>query len=57
MKVTKLGSDCYLVEWKYKDFLRIGHEFQGSTIIKLEQYEYLTGKYVKVTVQEVRYSI
>ena len=57
MKVTKFGSDGYLVEWKYKDFLKIGCEFKGATIIKLEEYEYATAKYVKVTVQDPKYSI
>ena len=58
MKITKkIDSNSYLVEWKYKDFLRVGHEFQGATIIKLEQYDYLKSEYVKVTVKETRYSI
>lgn len=48
MKPIKLESNLYLVEWKYKDFLRIGYEFQGETIIKLEKEERFNKDYIKV---------
>jgi len=57
MRVVKVDSNCYLVEWKYKDFLRVGHEFQGSTIVRLEKYDQLNQEYVKVTVEDPDYKI
>jgi hypothetical protein len=51
MKPSKIDENCFLVEWKYKEFLRIGYEFQGKTIIKLEKFEHLRGEYVKVTTE------
>ena len=48
MRPLKLEENLYLVEWKYKDFLKIGHEFQGKTIIKLEKFEYVSKDYVRV---------
>ena len=49
MKIIKFGQNCYLVEWEYKDFLRIGHSFQNETIIKLEKINELKKDYIKVT--------
>lgn len=57
MRVIKVDARCYLVEWKYKDFLRIGHEFQGGTILKLEKYEQLGSEYIRVTVEPTEYKI
>lgn len=48
MKVVRVESSCYLVEWKYRDFLRLGHEFQGGTIIRLERFDHFGSDYVKV---------
>lgn len=48
MKIIKCGENCYLVEWEYKDFLRIGHIFQNETIIKLEKVNELNKEYVRV---------
>lgn len=48
MRPLKVEENIYLVEWKYKDFLRIGHEFQGKTIVKLEKTEYAKEDYIKV---------
>lgn len=36
------------MEWKYRDFLRLGHEFQGGKIAKLERYKSLGSDYVRV---------
>lgn len=49
MKPVKVEENIYLVEWKYKDFLRLGFEFQKSTIIKLEKIEHAKTEYVRVT--------
>jgi hypothetical protein len=49
MKPLKIEEDLYYIGWKYKDFLKIGHEFQGKTIIKLEKKEYLSKECVAVT--------
>ena len=57
MRVIKVDHRCYLVEWKYKDFLRVGHQFQGQTILKLERYEQFGSDYVKVTVEATEYKI
>jgi hypothetical protein len=57
MRVIKVDSRCYLVEWKYKDFLRIGHQFQGATIIRLERQEQLGSDYIRVTVETTEYKI
>lgn len=48
MKTIKLEPNCYLVEWKYKDFIRIGYEFHGETIIKLEKQGIFDKEYVKI---------
>lgn len=57
MKPIKIGDGCYLVDWRYKDFLRIGHEFQGAVIVKLERRENFGADYVMVTVENVKYQI
>jgi hypothetical protein len=57
MRVTPLDSRTFLVEWNYKDFLRIGHLFQGATIVRLERYGHLGADYVKVTVEPSEYKI
>jgi hypothetical protein len=57
MKPIKIGKDCYLVEWRYKDFLKIGHEFQGSVIVSLDRYDHGGGVYVRVIVDKVSYNI
>lgn len=51
IKPLKLEENLYLVEWKYKDFLKIGHEFQGKTIIKLEKIKYVSKEYVRVVTE------
>lgn len=48
MHVVKVDSTCYLVGWKYRDFLRLGHDFQGGTIARLERYSNLGSDYVRV---------
>ena len=57
MRLVKVEPNCYLVEWKYKDFLRIGCEFQGATITKLERYQNLGSEYVRVVVEQPDYKI
>lgn len=57
MRLVKVEPNCYLVEWKYKDFLRIGCEFQGATITKLEKYQNLGSEYVRVVVEQPDYKI
>lgn len=57
MRVIKVDAGCYLVEWKYKDFLRIGHEFQGGAITRLERYEHHGADYIRVTVASADYKI
>lgn len=57
MRVIKVDPRCYLVEWKYKDFLRVGYQFQDSTIIKLEKHEHLGSQYIRVTVETTEYKI
>jgi hypothetical protein len=57
MKILKVDQRTFLVEWKYKDFLRIGYEFQGSTIVRLERYDHLKSDYVRVTVEPSDYKI
>lgn len=57
MRVIGVDTRTFLVEWKYKDFLRIGHLFQGSTIVRLEQYEHLGADYIRVTVEPSEYKI
>lgn len=57
MKAIKFGKDCYLVDWKYKDFLRVGHEFQGGVIVKLEKSDHFGSDCVLVTVENVKYQI
>lgn len=57
MRVIKVDGKHYLVEWKYKDFLRIGHQFQGSTIVGLERWGHLGEEYVRVKVEETNYKI
>lgn len=57
MRVIGVDSRTFLVEWKYKDFLRIGHLFQGATIVRLERYEHLGSDYVKVIVEPSDYKI
>ncbi len=51
MKVIRLDSRTFLVEWKYKDFLRIGHLFQGATIVGLERCGNNGADYVRVRVE------
>jgi hypothetical protein len=48
MRVVKVDSSCYLVEWKYRDFLRIGYEFQGGTIVRLEKFDHFGSDYIRV---------
>jgi hypothetical protein len=48
IRPLKLEENLYLVEWKYKDFLKIGNEFQGETIVKLEKIEYVSKEFVRV---------
>lgn len=50
MRPIQFGDNCYLVEWKYKDFLRMGHDFQGNSIVKLEKIIHFEKDYVRVTV-------
>lgn len=57
MKIIKLDSNCFLVEYKYKDFLRIGHEFQGGSIVKLEKADHFGSSHVKVHIVETNYKI
>lgn len=57
MRVIKVDSRCYLVEWKYKDFLRVGHEFQGFAISKLEKVDHHGADYIRVTVESTNYKI
>jgi hypothetical protein len=57
MRILKVDDNCSLVEWKYKDFLKIGGNFQGSTIIKLERHEYMKSEYVKVVTEKCNYKI
>jgi hypothetical protein len=57
MRVIGVDSRTFLVEWKYKDFLRIGYLFQGATIVRLERYEHLGADYVKVIVEPSDYKI
>lgn len=57
MQVIKIDTRTFLVDWKYKDFLRLGYEFQGATIVRLERTEQLGGEYVQVTVEEGGYKI
>ena len=57
MRILKVDDNCSLVEWKYKDFLKIGGNFQGSTIIKLERHEYMKSEYVKVVTEKCNYRI
>lgn len=57
MRVIKVDPTCYLVEWKYKDFLRLGHQFNGSTIVKLEKNDQSGVEYVQVTVEKTEYKI
>lgn len=52
MRLLKLEENTFLVEWKYKDFLKIGHEFQSKTIIKLEKIEYASKDYVRVITEK-----
>jgi hypothetical protein len=48
MQVIKVDANCYLVEWKYRDFLRLGRDFQGGVIVRLERFDKLGAKYVRV---------
>lgn len=57
MRVIKVDDGNYLVEWKYKDFLRIGHQFQGATIVRLERWAHVGEDYVRVTVEATNYKI
>ena len=57
MKIIKLDSTCFLVEYKYKDFLRIGYEFQGGTIIKLEKIDHFGSSHVKVHIVGTNHKI
>lgn len=57
MRILKVDQNCCLVEWKYKDFLKIGGNFQGTTIVKLERYQHLGSDYVKVTTEQSDYKI
>lgn len=51
MRVIRLDSRTFLVEWKYKDFLHVGHIFRGATIVRLERYEHLGADHVRVSVE------
>ena len=57
MRILKVDQNCCLVEWKYKDFLKIGGNFQGATIVKLERYQHLGSDYVKVMTEQGDYEI
>lgn len=57
MQVIKVDSKNFLVEWKYKDFLRIGYSFQGATIMRLERWNHMGLDYVRVTVDGTNYKI
>lgn len=57
MRVIKVDPTCYLVEWKYKDFLHLGHQFKGDTIVRLERHDHGGGEYVRVTVERAEYKI
>ncbi len=57
MQVTQVDSRSYLVDWKYKDLLRVGHEFKGFTICKLERYEHHGAICIRVTVESTNYKI
>jgi hypothetical protein len=48
MKFLRVDPSCYLVEWKYRDFLRLGYEFQGGTILRLERFDHGGSDYVRV---------
>jgi len=52
VKPLKIEENTYLVEWKYKDFLKIGHEFQGKTIVRLEKIEYVSKDFIKVMTEK-----
>lgn len=57
MRILRVDKNFCLVEWKYKDFLKIGCNFQGSTIVKLERYDHLGSDYVKVVTEDSEYKI
>lgn len=57
MHVIRVDSTCYLVEWKYKDFLRLGHQFQGATIVRLERHDQHGQGFVRVIVEPTQYKI
>lgn len=52
VKTIRVDDRNFLIEWKYKDFLRIGHEFQGRFVVKLECVEHLGADYVRITVDQ-----
>lgn len=53
MRIVKVDQSCYLVDWKYRDFLRLGYDFQGGKIVKLERYKSLGSDYVRVFLESV----
>ena len=57
MKVIEIDARTFLVEWKYKDFLRVGHLFQGATIVRIERYDHFGVDYVRVAVEPSEYKI
>lgn len=52
MKISQIDKKNFLVEWKYKDFLKLGNEFRSAEIVKLERYEFMGKVYAKVTVDK-----
>lgn len=57
MEFIRIENNCYLIEMKFSDLLKVGHEFQGETIVKIENVEKENIGYFKVTTQNPRYSI
>lgn len=57
MQIIKIDIGCYLVEYKYKDFLRIGYEFQRATIVSLDRYEHGGETYIRVKTEPSSYKI
>lgn len=57
MHVIKVDETCYLVEWKYKDFLRLGYQFHGGTIVRLERHDHSGLDYVRVIIEPTQYKI
>lgn len=49
MQVIKVDPNRFLVEWKYRDFLRLGYQFQDGTIVRLERFDHRGVDYVMVS--------